>query len=457
MPARDQLPQRRREGCDDSRVRVASPDTAPRPQLPAPRDAVMYGVIPSRFGPRGLPDVTARLDELRELGVNTLWISPVNEASPGDFGYEVMDHLRLRRDYGRPADLKRLVREAHARDMRVLLDIVPNHTFDEHAWLQDQLERGTASPWHSWYDRDEHGEPTHYFDWERLPNLEYDNADVRRYMTDAFLHWIREYDVDGFRVDAAWAVQQRRPGFWPELRRRIAEVKPDAMLLAEASARDPYWASSGFDAAYDWGSELGQWAWKDGFRNGSAFVERLHRGIAGSVDAARAAHALTLRFVDNNDTGDRFATRHGLEMARLGAALTMTLPGIPLVYTGQEVGADYQPYDDPEPIDWGANPALRESITQLAHLRHRLPVLRSDSFQRYERASAPGTYGYWRGAAGDAERALVLLNFSTRAHEVRVDGTLRDELTGETFAPARGTTTVRLPAKGVRVLTQPEG
>lgn len=413
----------------------------------------MYGVIPSRFGPRGLPDVTARLDELRALGVNTLWISPVNEASPGDFGYEVMDHLRLRRDYGRPEDLRRLVREAHSRDMRVLLDIVPNHTFDEHPWFQDQLERGTDSPWHSWYDRDEAGEPTHYFDWERLPNLEYDNPHVRRYMTDAFLHWIREYDVDGFRIDAAWAVQQRRPDFWPELRRRIQEVKPDAMLLAEASARDPYWTTSGFDAAYDWGGELGQWAWKDGFRNGSAFVERLHRGIAASIDPARGAQALTLRFVDNNDTGDRFAVRHGHEMARLGAALTMTLPGIPLVYTGQEVGADYQPYEDPTPVDWTANPALRDSIAQLAHLRHRLPVLRSDSFERYARATASGTYGYWRGAADDAQRALVLLNFSTRPHEVRVDGTMRDELTGETFAPARGTTTVRLPAKGVRVLT----
>lgn len=288
----------------------AAPAAAPHAatsRAPAPwiRDAVLYGVIPPRFGPRGLPDVTRRLDELQDLGVNTLWISPVTESSPGDFGYEVMDHTRLRRDYGRPADLKRLVREAHSRGMKVLLDFVPNHTFDEHRWFQDAQERGRRSPYYGYYDRDAAGRPTHYFDWERLPNLDYDNPKVRQYITDAMLGWVRTYDVDGFRVDAAWAVQQRRPGFWPELRRRLDEVKPGTMLLAEASARDPYWQRAGFDAAYDWTGELGRWAWKDVFRGTRASVERLHTALAASTDAARGASTLTMRFVDNNDTGDR--------------------------------------------------------------------------------------------------------------------------------------------------------
>ncbi|MCW2928344.1 MAG: Alpha amylase, catalytic region [Thermoleophilia bacterium] len=414
---------------------------------------MIYGVIPSRFGPRGIPDVTARLDELHDLGATTLWLSPVNEASPGDFGYEVMDHTRLRADYGSPADLRRLVQGAHARGMKVLLDFVPNHTFDEHPWFEDAQRRGPASPRYDWYDRDADGAPTHYFDWERLPNLDYDNPKVREYISDAMLGWVRDYDVDGFRVDAAWAVQERRPDFWPDLRRRLDDVKPGAMLLAEASARDPYWQRAGFDAAYDWGSQLGRWAWKDAFRGNEVLVERLHEAIAASTDAARGASTLTMRFLDNNDTGDRFAARRGVELARLGAALTMTLPGIPLIYTGQEVGADYQPYEEPTPIDFTDRTGLRASISELARVRHRLPALRSSEWARYEDATAPGTYGYTRGAAG-ADQALVLFNFSTRAHEVPAAGTLVDELTGERFEPARGSTTVRLPAKSVRVLTR---
>ncbi|MCW2922527.1 MAG: Alpha amylase, catalytic region [Thermoleophilia bacterium] len=438
------------------RATPASHPTLPRLAPTAwVRDAIVYGVIPSRFGPRGIPDVTARIDDLRDLGVDTLWLSPVNEASPGDFGYEVMDHRRLRSDYGRPADLRRLVREAHFRGMKVLLDVVPNHTFDQHRWFQDTIERGRESPYWNWYDRDSTGAPTHYFDWEHLPNLEYDNPKVRAYLTDAMLDWVRDYDVDGFRVDAAWAVQERRPDFWPELRRRLDQVKPGAMLLAEASALDPYWGRAGFQAAYDWGSDLGVAAWKDVFTTGGigpAKVERLHRAIAASTDAARGASALTMRFLDNNDTGQRFAARHGADMARLGAALTMTLPGVPLLYTGQEVGVDYEPYAESTPLDFTDRLGLRPAIRELTQLRRRLPALRSDEFARYERASAPGTYGYTRGAAGP-DQALVLFNFSTRPHEVDVDGVMRDELSGDVFTPARGTTTVRLPAKSVRVLT----
>lgn len=434
-------------------------DTPPRSSTtPAPtgwaRDAIVYGVIPSRFGPRGIPDVTARIDDLHDLGVNTLWLSPVSEPSPGDFGYEVMDHRKLRSDYGTPADLHRLVRQAHGRGMKVLLDVVPNHTFDEHRWFQDTLEHGRDSRFWNWYDRDTTGEPTHYFDWEHLPNLNYDNPKVREYMTESMLDWVRKYDVDGFRVDAAWAVQERRPDFWPELRRRLDDVKPGAMLLAEASALDPYWGRSGFDAAYDWGSDLGRAAWKDVFTGGgvgAAKVERLHEAIVASTDPARGASALTLRFLDNNDTGQRFATRHGVELARLGAALTLTLPGVPLIYTGQEVGVEYEPYAEAEPIDFTDRLGLRPAIRELAHLRQELPALRSDEFARYERATAPGTYGYTRGATG-SDQALVLFNFSTRAHEVPVDGTMRDALSGELFEPARGATSVRLPARSVRVL-----
>ena len=115
--------------------------TASAPSAAEPlwyKDAIFYELRVGAFSDSdgdGIGDfrgLTERLDYLRDLGVNTLWISPLNEATPGDFGYEVLDHAKLRADYGRPADLQRLVRGAHARGMKVLLDFVPNHVFDEH-------------------------------------------------------------------------------------------------------------------------------------------------------------------------------------------------------------------------------------------------------------------------------------------------------------------------------------
>jgi cyclomaltodextrinase len=97
--------------------------------------AVVYGVVPSFFGPRGFEDVTARLDELARLGMNTLWLSPITATVPGEFGYEVTDHFRLREDVGSEADLRNLIKEAHARRMRVIMDFVPNHMSEGHPYL----------------------------------------------------------------------------------------------------------------------------------------------------------------------------------------------------------------------------------------------------------------------------------------------------------------------------------
>jgi glycosidase len=115
---------------------------------------VVYGVVPPLFGEHPFRAVTAKLDSLREVGIDALWLSPVNETLPGDFGYAVTDYF---------------------------------------------------------YDRDLRGQATHYFDWAHLPNLNYGNPKVAEWMTRAFLHWVQEYGVDGFRVDVAWGVKERQP------------------------------------------------------------------------------------------------------------------------------------------------------------------------------------------------------------------------------------------------------
>src|SRR5690349_7608349 len=164
--------------------------------------AIVYGVIPPRFGSPPLRAVADRLPYLAGLGIDAVWLSPIAACPPGDFGYAVVDELAVRPDYGDEDDLRTLVGEAHAVGISVLLDLVPNHTSRLHPFFLDASEHGRDSRTYDWYDRDPTGAPTHYFNWTHLPNLNYENPEVRAYMDRVFAHWVSEFDVDGYRVDA---------------------------------------------------------------------------------------------------------------------------------------------------------------------------------------------------------------------------------------------------------------
>ena len=114
----------------------------------------MYGVVPFLFGPRGFDDVTVRLDAIRELGASVLWLSPITVAEEGDFGYAVTDHFALRKAFGTEQDLRQLIAAAHARGLRVIMDFVPNHTSEQHPYHLSAAQRGPASPYYDFYDRD---------------------------------------------------------------------------------------------------------------------------------------------------------------------------------------------------------------------------------------------------------------------------------------------------------------
>ncbi len=200
-------------------------------------ETIVYGVIPSLFGTPGAKAVLEKLDDLADLGINAIWLAPINETH--DYGYSVIDYFGLRKNFGPKEDFHALVQAAHERGIRVLMDFVPNHTSNEHPYFRDTLEKGRGSPYWDFYDRDASGNYTYYFDWTHLPNLNYANPEVRRMMIEAFSYWVREFDVDGFRVDACWGVQERRPDFWPEWRRELKRIKPDLLLLAEGQRPRP--------------------------------------------------------------------------------------------------------------------------------------------------------------------------------------------------------------------------
>jgi glycosidase len=298
------------------------------------------------------------------------------------------------------------VAAAHQRGIKVLLDFVPNHTSNQHPYFKDAQAKGPGSPYWDYYVRDAAGKPQHYFNWTNLMNLNYGNAGVQAMMTDACSFWLKEAKVDGFRMDAAWGVKERTPGFWPQLRKNLAAVKPGVFLLAEAGARDPYYVANGFDAAYDWTEELGHAAWEHAFDTPATTGDALRQAMA----ASKQAPDRVARFLANNDTGERFITRHGAAVQKVAAALLLTMPGFPLVYNGDEVGAEFSPYDDPPPINWDDPQHLRPLYRQLGGLRHQVPALAKGSFTEIAPKAAPGVYAFLRDA-GKGDVALVVLNF----------------------------------------------
>jgi glycosidase len=417
--------------------------------------AVVYGVVPALFGPRGLADVTARLDQLSELGVTALWLSPITESPPGDFGYAVTDYFRIRQRLGDERKLRELVQAAHRRGIRVIIDFVPNHLSDQNAYFADTVRRERWSPYFSFFARGQDGKAEHYFNWSNLKNLNYANPEVQRLVMEAFAYWVREFDVDGFRVDAAWGPKQRAPEFWPRWRAELKRIKPDLLLLAEASTRDPYYGHHGFDAAYDWTGNLGEWAWRDAFEDQPNTARRLRFAI----EASAPSEIPVFRFLENNDTGPRFRSRYGIGRTRVAAAMLLTLPGIPALYTGEEVGAAYEPYRDPRQIRWDDPFQLREWYQRLIALRREHAALRTHDIRMLDVAEGQNVLAYLRPADASSDSVLVLLNYGKSAADVPIPhdiveklsgGRLSDLLTGDSVGAGDGN--IRLGGETVRIL-----
>jgi glycosidase len=253
-------------------------------------------------------------------------------------------------------------------------------------------------------------------------------------------------------------VRQRAPDFWPRWHAALKRIKPDLLLLAEASARDPYYTQHGFDAAYDWTGKLGEWAWQNAFAPGAPTAARLRAAIGADA----SAKGFVFRFLDNNDTGARFITRYGPARTRVAAAMLMTLPGIPCIYMGDEVGAAFSPYAATAPIDWRDPTHLRAYYTQLAALRHALPALRSRSIELIDSTSGDRILAYLRPGDAPADSVLVLLNYGGAPARVALQPTsalagllgtpLVDRLAGQRLSLDPAAPSIVLPPFGVRIL-----
>jgi glycosidase len=237
----------------------------------------------------------------------------------------------------------------------------------------------------------------------------------------------------------------------------LSRIKPDLLLLAEVSARDPYYATHGFDAAYDWTDKLGEWAWHDAFADEERTANRLRAAI-DQTHARRHPSALVFRFLNNNDTGSRFITRYGAGTTRVAAAILLSLPGLPGVYAGDEVGAAFEPYAADTGIAWDDVRRLRSWYSRLIALRARHPVLRSQDLQFVNVAPADQVLAYVRSAAGECP-VLVLLNFGSEPVEAMLPEsatalqmTETIDLLDESTVLKPGDRVIPLASYGVRVL-----
>jgi cyclomaltodextrinase len=288
------------------------------------QDAVIYEIFPRAFSRQGtLAGITEQLDTLHELGVNVLWLMPISptgkEKRLGRLGspYSIKDYYAIDPDLGTKADLTALVQAAHQRKMRVILDMVPDHT----SW--DSVMR--AHP--NFYQHDSAGKIISPHGWSDVAGLNYGDPALRRYMDDMFLYWLKAFHVDGFRCDAAGMVPT---SFWDELRTQIKRENPDVLLLAEASK--PELMQHAFDLDYAWPLL-------------ATFSKVIDEGapataIRDTLDTQDAVFPQGTQHMLISDDHDepRAVVRHGERGALAAASLAFTLPGVPLLYNGMEVG-----------------------------------------------------------------------------------------------------------------------
>ncbi|MFN8581486.1 MAG: alpha-amylase family glycosyl hydrolase, partial [Gemmatimonadaceae bacterium] len=278
------------------------------------RDGVIYELYPRTFSPTGdLNGVTARLADLRALGVTVVWLMPINPIGQvkkkGSIGspYAVKDYYGINPSYGTKADLTRLVTEAHRLGLKVILDVVLNHT----SWDNDLLK----TP--AFYHRDASGQVVSPYDWTDVAALDYGNPAVRKYMLDMLGYWIKEFDVDGFRADVAFNVPT---AFWEQARTTLEALKPDLLMLAESY--EPELVAKAFDLDYSWPLYH---AIAD-----AATLGRSATGIQAAWEEERRTYprgALHLRFSDDHDE-KRAIGYMGERGALAASALVFTLDGI---------------------------------------------------------------------------------------------------------------------------------
>jgi alpha-glucosidase len=341
------------------------------------RSAIVYQIYPRSFadgdadGIGDLRGIAGRLEHVRDLGADAVWLSPIYRSPMADFGYDISDHMAVDPSFGTLADADALIARAHELGLRVLFDFVPNHTSDRHPWFEESRSdpQSTRRSWYVW--RSGNGLPNNWASsfgeqrpaWTRdertgewylhsflpeQPDLNWDEPAVAEAMHEVLRFWLRR-GVDGFRIDVAHkigkdpALGDNEPGHrhdedWPSVHPRLAAIRRvleefdgDRIAVGEVYVLDQralaryvvtgdelHLAHNFFFLNLPWSAT--------GFRAAVDEFEDLTR------EAGWPAWCL------NNHDHSRTATRYGHGRARVAAMLVLTLRGTPFLYQGEELG-----------------------------------------------------------------------------------------------------------------------
>lgn len=349
------------------------------------------------------------IDRLKGMGVQTLWFMPLNpiskEARKGSLGsyYAVADYKEVNPEFGNLDDFKAIVTKAHQVGMKVLIDWVPNHTGADHSWIKSHPE---------FYVKDSLGKPAVAYDWDDVRQLDFSNAVMQDSMISAMAYWVKETDIDGFRVDVAWNVPE---AFWDKCIPALKKLKPDMFFLAEGDK--PYLAKT-FDAVYPWTM--------------FHMMEKVAAGKmpASALDTVRLQNktlypkrTIQLYFTSNHDENSwnkaDYGTFPGPVHAPFAVFSQTMVNSVPLVYSGQEepVLRGLQ-FFEKDPIEFN-NYKRAGFYMNLLKLRTANPALASDaSFRKIKVGDETALYAYVRENKGS--KVLVILNFSAKEQEVTV-------------------------------------
>lgn len=384
-------------------AQVTEPEWAPQ--------SVLYECNVRQFSAQGnLAGVTREIPRLKDLGIDVLWLMPIfpigQERRKGTLGspYSVRDYYAVNSDFGTREDLKKLIGTAHAQNIKVILDWVPNHTSWDAVWKTKHPEYYTKYNGVFTVPLNEHGEPIP--DWSDVCDLDYNNPALRNAMIDAMQYWVREFDIDGYRVDMAGLVPN---DFWSELRPALDSIKP-LFMLAEWQDEPEHFTSC-FNANYGW-------RWKDVTKdiwNGQETAHALDTLLEYLNDFYPKGY-YQVYFTQNHDENSWNGTESELYGASADAfnVLAFTWQGMPMIYNGQEDGLNQRlDFFERKPIHWKKY-ARQDFFARLCALRHiNKAVWAGSSGGRLVKISNDNEDKiYSFGREKDGDKVVVILNLS---------------------------------------------
>jgi len=300
--------------------------------------------------------VTKALPRLKKMGVNTLWLMPIypigKKNKLGSLGspYSISNYTGVNPEFGTAAELKALIKATHAQGIHIIFDWVANHTAWDHPWIKSHPD------WYTQVGGEIVIPPG--TNWNDVADLNFDNQAMRKAMIAAMKYWVTNFDIDGYRCDAAGMVPK---DFWEQATTELAKSKKLFMLAEDGSSTNLL--DNAFTANYNWTLRPALKTVAAGMGSESTISN-----IVENQSYLYPAGSYPLNFITNHDENSWNGTvqeDYG-KAENAMAVLTYTLPGMPLVYNGQEVGLDRRlQFFEKDPIDWASYSSSGKSRTAM--------------------------------------------------------------------------------------------